>query len=104
MAQRADLTYIGREEAQRVFAATDSASQPQMLEPLAQRIAGQGHDSILIDRFSLSPGPDFVRALLPGARFASRAPGMFAAYRDLPIITGSGVDPRILRKCSAPIS
>lgn len=48
-------------------------------------------------RFSLTAGPDFVRQLLPGARFASEPPGMFAGGRNLPLITASGVDVDLLR-------
>jgi hypothetical protein len=50
-----------------------------------------------VDRFSLNPGGDYY-AEIPGT-----APTMFAGGRDLPIITGSGVDPNVLRWVAWPI-
>jgi hypothetical protein len=56
-------------------------------------------DPVELDRFALNPGEAIYRQLLPGARFAYSAPTMFASG-DLPIITGSGVDPSLLVWCA----
>ena len=50
-----------------------------------------------VDRFSLNPGQDYYIEI-PGS-----APSMFAGGRDLPVITGSGVDPAVLRWVAWPI-
>ena len=64
-------------------------AEPQP-EPLPPHIVGRHHDQITVYRFSLTAGPDFVLQLLPGARFASEPPGMFAGGRNLPLISASG--------------
>jgi hypothetical protein len=50
-----------------------------------------------VDRFSLNPGQDYYIEI-PGP-----APTMFAGGRDLPVITGSGVDPSVLRWVAWPV-
>jgi hypothetical protein len=50
-----------------------------------------------VDRFSLNPGADYY-VEIPGP-----APTMFAGGRDLPVITGSGVDPSVLRWVAWPV-
>lgn len=52
--------------------------------------------AIQVDRFALNPGEVYFRALLPGAEFPGPAPEMFATG-PLPMITGSGAYPSILR-------
>jgi hypothetical protein len=44
-----------------------------------------------VDRFSLNPGGDYYVEL------TTPAPSMFAGGRDLPVVTGSGFDPQVLR-------
>jgi hypothetical protein len=55
--------------------------------------------AIEINRFALNPGEALYRQMLPGASFAYAAPTMFATG-DLPLLTGSGVDPSVLVWCA----
>jgi hypothetical protein len=50
-----------------------------------------------VDRFSLNPGADYY-VEVPGP-----APTMFAGGRDLPVVTGSGFDPAVLRWVAWPV-
>jgi hypothetical protein len=99
MAQKAGFRYIGPEEFQQILNAADDplpTSRPaEPLEPLPLEFAGR-HQDILVNRYSLTPGPDYVRQLMPGATFATAPPQMFTSG-PLPIITGSGLDPDLLR-------
>jgi hypothetical protein len=52
--------------------------------------------AIPVDRFALNPGRDYYVAQLPGSKFAYDAQTMFG-FGDYPVITGSGVDPAVLR-------
>jgi hypothetical protein len=51
---------------------------------------------LTVDRFASNPCRDYYVAQLPSSKFAHDAPTMFGSG-DYPVITGSGVDPAVLR-------
>lgn len=70
-----------------------AGSPPTMLEYSRSQWLGMSQP---VNRFSLNPGQEYYAAV------PSPAPTMFGAG-DLPVITGSGVDPSILRWVAWPI-
>jgi hypothetical protein len=68
------------------------------MENMPSRWVGMHHPHIKVDRFSLTPGGDFVRQLLPGGKFVGPEPQMFSSG-PLPAFTASGVEPSVLRRC-----
>jgi hypothetical protein len=82
--------YIGPETAK------SWASRPEpVLEPLPLELAGR-HQDVLVGRYALRPGLDFVKAVIPEATFLGEAPEMFATG-PVPPFTASGVDPELLQ-------
>jgi hypothetical protein len=96
--RKAGVPYIGREEARAILGADDAPlSGPKMqLEPVPQQFVGANHSDLLVDKYDLNPGVSFIKLLLPGAKFVGTEPRMFG-NGDLPLITGSGADPQVLR-------
>jgi hypothetical protein len=76
-----------------------SAGRPPVITELPPDRYFQTDNTVELDRFAGNPGETLYRTILPGAKFAYAAPTMFAAG-DLPIITGSGVDPQVLMWCA----
>jgi hypothetical protein len=84
--------YVGRDEARQIW----SASRPEpVLEPMPLELAGR-HQDVLVGRYALRPGVDFVKAVMPEATFPGEAPEMFSTG-VLPVFTASGIDPELLR-------
>jgi hypothetical protein len=84
--------YVGRDEARQIWNA--SRSEP-VLEPLPLELTGR-HQDVLVGRYALRPGVDFVKAVMPEATFLGEAPEMFSTG-VLPVFTASGIDPELLR-------
>jgi hypothetical protein len=97
--RKAGLDYIGPEEARAILNADAAPSGPGASpEPMPSQLVGSHHPDLLVDRYSLRPGVDFVRQLLPGAVFVGAEPRMFnSGSGDLPRITGCGESPDVLR-------
>jgi hypothetical protein len=79
-----------------VYAQASSTSlgrPPTMIEPAPQTYFPTG-TAITLDRYARNPAVDFFTQVMPGADLGP-APTMFA-LGDLPVITGSGLDPQVL--------
>jgi hypothetical protein len=59
-------------------------------------VFGHGRPVGMVDPFGPSPAAAYIRKILPGATFTGPEPTMFKSG-DLPLVTGSGVDPQVLR-------
>jgi hypothetical protein len=56
--------------------------------------------SVQVNRFSLTPGGELYRQLLPGARFVGAEPSLFTTGGPLPPFIASGVDRSELKLCA----
>jgi hypothetical protein len=73
-----------------------TGSPPITLETPPRWIGAIGITNIEIDRYATNPVVDLYRQSMPDAQFVGPPPQMFL-NGDLPPITGSGVDPQVLR-------
>jgi hypothetical protein len=87
-------TYSPGYQPQAAATSYPAGGPPVMLEYSRSRWLGMAQP---INRFSLNPGAEYYAWVVTGT-----PPTMFAAG-DLPIVTGSGVDPSILRWVAWPI-
>lgn len=87
--------YIAGYRSSPVAATSIAAGPPTLLEPAPQKIF-RSAQPVVLDRYSLNPGPEFFRQMLPALSFTNPEPQMFMTG-PLPVATGSGLDPAVLR-------
>jgi len=90
-----DMSWIGDPATAAAVTAAATGRPAPVLEPADPVYFGRDSFGIQIDRFSANPAVSYLRQAMAGHDFPTPAPSFFRTG-DLPLITGSGVDPQVL--------
>jgi hypothetical protein len=71
-----------------------TGNPPSVIEPPPRWL--NLSNGIEVDRYATNPMVEYYRQLMPGASYVAAPPRMWVSG-DLPVVTGSGVPPEILR-------